>query len=287
MTVTTLWVVIVLISVLGGVGLYFYRRQYQQIDLLRRELLEIQQKLHGRDAAHSLDRSQWEQTEEKLRKYLELMDTLINTIPNPIYFKDAAGIYQGCNKVFAKTILGLTRDLIIGRHPQELTEQIPADLAAAYQREERRMIDKAGFHSFETKVQCADGQRRDFLFSMAPVMDPDGSHSGTVVVLADLTEKNRAARDRIQKEKLEGVLEIAGAVCHELNQPLQTLSGYVEMLTMSLDGHAAGAYLEKITPQIERMHDISNKLRRITRYETMDYGERTKIIDICKASEDR
>ena len=48
-------------------------------------------------------------TEEKLRGYLELLDTLINAMPNPIYFKDAAGIFQGCNRMFARSILGLTR----------------------------------------------------------------------------------------------------------------------------------------------------------------------------------
>ena len=58
------------------------------------------------------------------------MDTLINTIPNPIFFKDADGVYQGCNKVFAKEILGLTRDRIIGRRPQELTAQITAEHVA-------------------------------------------------------------------------------------------------------------------------------------------------------------
>jgi len=30
----------------------------------------------------------------------------------------------------------------------------------------------------------------------------------------------------LEQEKLRGVLEMAGAVCHELNQPLQTVSGF-------------------------------------------------------------
>lgn len=285
--IITFWLPMTLVLFLAGLEFYRYGRQYRQTQSLRNELLETREELHRREAVHSLNQTHWEQTEEKLRCFLELMDTLINTIANPIYFKDGKGIYQGCNKVFAKQILGLTRDRIIGRHPQELTEQIPADLAATYQREERRMFEKAGFHSFETKVRCADGERRDFLFSMAPVMDCEGKPSGSVVVLADLTEKNRAARDRARKEKLEGVLEIAGAVCHELNQPLQTLSGYIELLTMTLEGHTTTTYLDKLSPQIERMRSITDKLHSITRYETMDYGERTKIIDLGKASEGR
>ena len=252
---------------------------------LKQSLLEMNQKTHDKEEKHRQNQARWEQTEEKLRSFLLLMDTLMNTIPNPIYFKDAEGVYQGWNKVFAKQILGLTRDRIIGKRPMEMPDQIPADLAAAYQHEEYKMIDKAGFHTFETQVQCADGQRRDFLFNLAPVVDSQGNLSGSVAVLSDLTDKNHAALNRMQKERLEGVLEIAGAVCHEFNQPLQTISGYTELMAMNLDGHEAHAYIDKLTDQIERMRGITDKLQGVTRYETKNYAGNTKIIDINKASD--
>lgn len=279
------WLLILLIAGLVVWGFHRFRRQGLKMQTLKQSLLEINQKTHANEEIYTQNQARWEQTEEKLRSFLLLMDTLMNTIPNPIYFKDAEGVYQGCNKVFAKQILGLTRDRIIGKRPMEMPDQIPADLAAAYQREEYKMIDKAGIHTFETQVQCADGRRRDFLFSLAPVMDRQGNLSGSVAILSDLTDKNRAAQNRMQKERLEGVLEIAGAVCHEFNQPLQAISGYTELMAMQLEGHEAHAYIDKLTEQIERMRDITNKLQGVTRYETKDYAGNTKIIDINKASE--
>jgi PAS domain S-box-containing protein len=283
--VVLFWCLFFLSIGLGIWGFSQYQRQNQRLRKLKQSLLEANQRVHEKEEKHAQYESQGEKTEEKLRRYLQLMDTLINTIPNPIYFKDADAIYQGCNKVFAKQILGLTRDRIIGRRPQELPDQIPADLAAVYQREELKMIEKAGFHTFEAQVQCADGQRRDFLFSLAPVTDSQGQLSGSVAALSDLTEKNRAAHDRMQKEKLEGVLETAGAICHELNQPLQALSGYTELMAVKLADHEARAYIERLLTQIERMRGITNNLQGITRYETTDYAGNTRIIDIHKASE--
>jgi PAS domain S-box-containing protein len=282
---TVLGILLFVVSGLWALGAYHYQRQAHGIRKLKQSLLDAHQNLHAQEENHAQDKAEWEQVEEKLRSYLQLMDTLINTMANPIYFKDAEGVYQGCNKVFAKQILGLTRDRIIGKRPQELPGQIPADLAALYQREELKMIEKAGIHSFEAQVQCADGRRRDFLFSQAPVMDRRGELSGSVVVLSDLTEKNRAAQDRMQKEKLQGVLETAGAVCHEFNQPLQALSGFTELMAVKLADHDAGVYIKKITAQIERMRDITDNLQGITRYETTDYVGHTRIIDIHKASE--
>ena len=104
--------------------------------------------------------------------------------------------------------------------------------------------------------------------------------------MSDLTEKNRAAQDRLQKEKLQGVLETAGAVCHELNQPLQALSGYIEILAMKAGGdEKIRTTLDKINEQISRMAQITDNLQNITRYETTDYAGNKKIIDIYKASD--
>jgi hypothetical protein len=54
---------------------------------------------------------------------------------------------------------------------------------------------------------------------------------------------------------------------------------------MKLDGHDAQPYIDKLTTQIERMRDITDKLQGVTRYETKAYAGSTKIIDIKKASE--
>ena len=89
----------------------------------------------------------------------------------------------------------------------------------------------------------------------------------------------------MEKEKLQGVLETAGAVCHEMNQPLQTILGVTELALagISLDNQAY-LPLTKIGKQIDRMAEITRKLQSITRYETMEYDSKTKILDIHKAS---
>lgn len=226
-----------------------------------------------------------EETEEKLRGYLNLLDTLINTIPNPIYFKDEYGVYRGCNQAFAKRVLGLSRAEIIGRRSHDLNEQIPPELAALYQQNERKMLLKGGIQSFEAKVPCNGGLWREFLFNLAAINNDDGVTLGSVGVMLDLTEKNRAARDRCQKEKLQGVLETAGAVCHEMNQPLQTILGYTELTLADISpDNPAYLSLTKISRQIDRMTEITHKLQNMTYYETMDYDNSTKIIDIHKAS---
>ncbi|MBF0101061.1 MAG: hypothetical protein HQK77_09160 [Desulfobacterales bacterium] len=97
--------------------------------------------------------------------------------------------------------------------------------------------------------------------------------------------RRQTEQERLQKEKLQAIIEMAGAVCHELNQPMQAILGYAELLKLELNKsfHEYG-YIESIYKQISIMAQITKKLMGITRYETKDYLMGKKIIDIDKSS---
>ena len=87
------------------------------------------------------------------------------------------------------------------------------------------------------------------------------------------------------EKKLSGVLEMAGAICHELNQPMQVVSGYSELLMMDMEkDNLAHSYIKMVKDQTDKMGSITRKLMSITKYETRDYIEGSKIIDINKAT---
>lgn len=105
--------------------------------------------------------------------------------------------------------------------------------------------------------------------------------SGMVATL--ITRVNQA---QIEKNKLEGVMALAGAACHELNQPMQVIMGYAELFGKELPAENPLAdALTEINSQISRMDLILKKIRSITRYETFEYLDGVHMIDIHKASE--
>jgi len=102
---------------------------------------------------------------------------------------------------------------------------------------------------------------------------------------ASMKKRRQLEEERLQRERLEGVIEMAGAACHELNQPLQTLFGYSHLLSEDLPKDSLLLeQIEKIKNSIEQMGKITHKIMHITRYETKEYIEGFKIIDIDKAS---
>lgn len=106
--------------------------------------------------------------------------------------------------------------------------------------------------------------------------------------IRDLTEQKRIEQERIAHERMHGVLEMAGAVCHEINQPLMALQGFIEILTSKMESAGSSFnHLHKMEEQVERIKKLTHKIMRIAKYETKDYAGGTKIIDLDQAASER
>ncbi len=106
-----------------------------------------------------------------------------------------------------------------------------------------------------------------------------------IVSIEIALNRHRGEAERIYGEKLQAVLETAGAICHELNQPLMAISGHSELLLYTMDKNdKAYVKIEKIQSQVQRMSTIIQKLMGITRYETKKYTKGERIVDIEKSS---
>jgi len=115
--------------------------------------------------------------------------------------------------------------------------------------------------------------------------DPEEPSKRAVFAINDVSWRAQAEAERLEREKVQAVLETAGAVCHEMNQPLQGVTSLSETLLMNLgeDGDY-GDQIKRIKKLTGRMGTITNKLMHITKYETKDYVHGIRIIDLDKSS---
>jgi signal transduction histidine kinase len=123
-----------------------------------------------------------------------------------------------------------------------------------------------------------------FRIRIAPIRR-QGRLVARLFVLQDTTDSMQAQEDRLDSEKLKAALEMAGAVCHKLNQPIQGISGYAELLMLKMaPDDPLYAKIEAIKTQTEKMGDITNRLMGITRYRTSRYTSGETIVDIDQSS---
>lgn len=131
----------------------------------------------------------------------------------------------------------------------------------------------------------AEFKRNDSTFTahlMLSCLDEKDFFKKIIVTVFDLTSRIKSEKDKIQKEKLQGVLEMAGAVCHEMNQPIMAITGYSELLMRSLsEEDPSYDKIKKIYTQSQRTGEITRRLMNLTKYETVDYADGEKILNIA------
>jgi len=114
------------------------------------------------------------------------------------------------------------------------------------------------------------------LFDIALILD-NNEVSGAFAFVSDITETKK-------NHQLAIVIETAGAICHELHQPMQTIFGYVEMILAEMPEQDKNyKFITIIKESIDRMSKITNKLSNITNHETKQYVDQI-LIDIKKAA---
>lgn len=140
--------------------------------------------------------------ENRLQGNLQFLETLLDTINSPVFYKDTGGIYLGCNRSFAEMIIGLPREKIINKTVYELHEVIPNELALKYDEKDRALFDNPGIQEYESRVRCADGIFRYFHFSKSTYPGTGTQVAGLVGIMVDITERVGSERElrRINEE---------------------------------------------------------------------------------------
>ncbi len=182
---------------------------------------------------------------EELRNSLDLLTTLINTIPNPVYFQDRAGVILGCNTAFAETIMGLDAAEIIGRTITDLRSNIAHSMAAACTERDRTLIDNPGTLTYEGQITCGNGQLRDFLINKGTFLGGSGEVAGIIGVLLDITDRKRV------EENLKRANEAAEAANRDLARAIEhanALAAQAESANRTKDEFLANMSHELRTP---------------------------------------
>jgi PAS domain S-box-containing protein len=180
---------------------------------------------------HEITERKKAQAEQK--KQREYLNTLLETIPNPVFYKDKLGRYSGCNKAFEEFV-GKARSKIIGRTVFEFG---PEQIADRYHQMDRALFENPGKQHYEWQVQGGDGSLRDVIFDKATIEDPGGDVVGLVGVISDITERIASERALRQSEATLkailaaspiGICLVRDRVIRWTNQAFYRIWGYAE-----------------------------------------------------------
>lgn len=166
----------------------------------------------------------------------DILQTVIDAIPVPIFYKDEWHIYRGCNQAFS-AFLGMPLERIIGHSVYDVAPKERADI---YYQADVELLADGDTQIYEAMVSNAEGELFEIEFNKAVFLKANGEKGGQVGVMLDVTERNRLMRQLDQASRTDPLTGVANR--REFNQVVssvledaQQLCRPTSLLTIDID----------------------------------------------------
>lgn len=136
-----------------------------------------------------IDISERKRAEEELENSKRMLEVVLDTVPERVFWKDRDSRFLGCNAAFAEDAGLQSPDEIIGKYDREMSW---GDIADAYRKDDLAVLEsgKAKLH-YEEPFQMADGTQGWVYTSKVPLRDNTGHVFGVLGAFHDITERRR------------------------------------------------------------------------------------------------
>lgn len=100
-----------------------------------------------------------------------------------------------------------------------------------------------------------------------------------IEVIRDITSKRQLEQEHLERVKLQGVVELAGTVAHEINSPLFAALGTAQLLEEELESEELTKDVETIIRNLKKIGELTRKMTTMIGFESRDYVGETKIVE--------
>ena len=170
-----------------------------------------------------------EKVELELSNRLEFDKVLLDTIPNPIYYKNVEGKFLGCNTSFSN-LVNSSRDEVIGKTAFDF---FPYKVASKNTQIDKELLQTFSTSTSEFTFYTTSNDMKHIILNKAVYKNIDGTVGGIVCIMDDITERVQQKQFLIQQSKLAEMGDMIAAIAHQWNEPLVELSALVQDIQTS------------------------------------------------------
>jgi two-component system sensor histidine kinase/response regulator len=211
----------------------------------------------------ALDIDERVQAEQALADQLAFQRVLLDTIPNPVFYKGADTRFLGFNRAYEQTF-AVHREDLVGKRVLDLA-YLPEEDRIAYQREDEDTIATAGTVRKEMRMPFADGRMHETLYYVSGFRRSDGSPGGLVGTFVDISEQKATERAlaTAKEAAVEATLlksDFLANMSHEIRTPMNAIVGMAHLALKTELTPRQRDYMRKIRQSSQLLLGIINDI---------------------------
>ncbi len=212
------------------------------------------------------DITERKKVEEALADSNYLLQTIINTSPVRVFWKNINLQYLGCNPAFSKDAGVSHPDEMIGKDDYQFSWR---DNAEQYRADDAQVLSSGKPKLFFEEQQIApDGTQIWLRTSKVPLRNNKNEIVGLLGIYEDISDQKqaKAEKDRLesqnqQLQKSESLGRMAGAISHHFNNRLQAVIGNLELAIQDLpEGSEAISSITTAIGECDKAAEISSMM---------------------------
>jgi two-component system cell cycle sensor histidine kinase/response regulator CckA len=204
------------------------------------------------------------QAEEELFDSRQMLLSVLDTIPQRVFWKDRNMVYVGCNKPLALDCGYSNPSELVGKTDYETAS---AETADAYRADDVQVME-SGIPklNYEESQRKPDGSKAWLMTSKVPLRDKDGRVIGVLGTYEDITAYKRLEEQFRQAQKMEAFGQLSGGIAHDFNNLLTVIHGNASMLqNFQLSGSEIAAAIKHIAHAVEQGANLTRQLLTFSR----------------------
>ncbi|NVC92544.1 aerobic respiration two-component sensor histidine kinase ArcB [Vibrio natriegens] len=229
----------------------------QNIEKLNQEIEErIKAEEAREEAMKDLENEvfQRERTQLELAERTALLRSFIDASPDLIYYRNADGVFSGCNRAMEE-LTGKKEHQLVGLSPWDVYSK---EIAQPIVDTDQKVFTDNQAITYEQWLEYPDGRKHYFELRKVPFYSKDGRHLGLVGFGRDITERKRH-EESLEKASRDKTTFIS-TISHELRTPLNGIVGLSRMLLDTQLTEEQRKYMQTINVSAITLGNIFNDI---------------------------